>query len=79
MLTRFIEKNLRRARYKFLADGTFFGEVPGLRGVWANARTLEDCRQDLRETLEGWLLLKVRDAEKVPGLRLPRRVIARYA
>ena len=59
MLNEFIDKKLKAARYKLLADKSYFGEIPGVPGVWANARTLEKCRDELREVLEDWLLLKV--------------------
>ena len=59
MLTEYIGKKLARAKYKILGDGSYFGEIPGLRGVWANANTLEECRKELQEVLEEWILLKV--------------------
>ena len=70
MLSEFIFKKLREARYKLLKDGSYFGEIASLRGIWANANNLEDCRKELQEVLEDWLLLKVRDRENVPGFRL---------
>lgn len=70
MLSEFLNKKLIIARYKLLKDRTYYGEIPGVRGVWANARTLETCRNELREVLEDWLLLKVRNKETVPGLNL---------
>jgi predicted RNase H-like HicB family nuclease len=70
MLTEYLDKRLARARYKRLKDGSYFGEVPGVQGVWANARTLPRCRAELREVLEDWLVLKVRNKETVPGLRI---------
>ncbi len=70
MLSEFIDRRLRQAKYKILRDGTYFGEVPGLRGVWAASDNLEDCRAQLREVIEDWLFLKVRDREPVPGLRI---------
>ena len=69
MLSDFIEKKLKSARYKLLKDRTYFGEIPGLKGVWANAKNLEDCRKELKEVLEGWLILKIHDREEVPGFR----------
>jgi len=72
MLSEFLHKKLVSARYKLLADRTYFGEIPGLRGVWANARSLEKCRDELREVLEDWLVLKVRDHESVPGFKVNR-------
>ena len=70
MLNEFIVKKLRSARYKLLKDGSYFGAIPGFSGVWANARNLEDCRMELREVLEDWLLLKVRDHERIPGFQI---------
>ena len=70
MLSSFIESKLNRASYKILADKTYFGEVKGLRGVWANARTLEKCRAELQEVLEDWLILKIKSGDVIPGFRL---------
>ncbi len=81
MLSEYIVKKLKEARYKFLKDGSYFGEVPGLRGVWANEKNLEDCRRELQGVLEDWLLLKVRNHEKVPGfvIKVDRRELVKHA
>ncbi|MEK7102124.1 MAG: type II toxin-antitoxin system HicB family antitoxin [Patescibacteria group bacterium] len=81
MLTKFIDKKLKEARYKLLKDGTYFGEIPGLKGVWANAKNLENCREELRGILEGWLLLKVQSGEPVRGFifKVDRRELVRHA
>ena len=70
MLREYINKKLASARYKLLKDGTYFGEIPDARGVWAHETNLELCRQQLRDVLEEWLLLKVRSREAVPGFKL---------
>ncbi|MBI3335452.1 MAG: type II toxin-antitoxin system HicB family antitoxin [Candidatus Portnoybacteria bacterium] len=70
MLTEYIEKKLYTARYKILGDGKYFGEIPGLQGVWASAKTLEDCRKELREVLEEWIILKLTTGERIPGFSL---------
>lgn len=81
MLSAFITKKLRSAEYKLLEDGSYFGEIPGLQGVWASAKSLEACREELQEVLEEWLLLKVHDDEKIPGLqlRMDRRELIKHA
>ncbi len=43
--------------YKLLEDGTFYGEIKGFSGVYANAETLEACRDLLQKVLEGWIIL----------------------
>ncbi len=66
MLINYISQKLAQARYKILKDGTYFGEISGLQGVWASGKTLEKCRETLREVLEEWLILKLRDADSIP-------------
>ena len=81
MLTEFIEEKLKRAKYKLLKDESYFGEVPGLKGVWASANNLEKCRKELKEVLEDWLLLKIRDREQIPGfkVRINRKELVKSA
>jgi predicted RNase H-like HicB family nuclease len=70
MISSYIDSKLKIAAYKILPDGSYFGKIQGIKGIWANARTLEACRRELAEVLEGWILLKVRFGEKIPGLPL---------
>ena len=46
----------------------YYGEVPELKGVWATGRTLEECRDNLKEVIEGWVLLSLRRNLSVPPL-----------
>jgi predicted RNase H-like HicB family nuclease len=77
MLTEYVEAAMARAKYKILDDDEgFFGEIPGFRGVWSNARTLEGCRRELREVLESWMLVSVRLGHDLPivgGINLNQR------
>jgi predicted RNase H-like HicB family nuclease len=60
MLTKYIKAALHEAKYKILSDdGTFYGEIPGFQGVWANTDTLEVCREELEEVLEEWIFLRI--------------------
>ena len=60
MLTKYIQTALRRAKYEILDDdGSFYGEIPVCNGVYSNASTLEECREQLEEVLEEWILLRV--------------------
>jgi len=68
ILTAFVETAMHEARYNMLEDGTFFGEIPSCPGAWANEKTLEVCRDVLREVLEEWLILKLRDGDLPPKI-----------
>lgn|SRR6266540_2441029 len=59
MIRQYLEAALRRARYDKLEDGTFYAEVPRLRGVIATGQTLEECRNQLAEVVEEWVLVRV--------------------
>ena len=69
MLTECIEEALRRARYELIDDeDPYYGEINDLPGVWACGKTLEECRQELKNTVEGWLLLSVKRELVIPAL-----------
>jgi len=56
-LTSYIEAAMEMAAYEKLEDGTCGGEIPGLEGVIAFGPTLRQCQQELRSTLEDWVLV----------------------
>lgn len=67
MLTDYIRAAMRQATYEILADdGTFFGSIPPCPGAWANAPTLEACRDELQEVLEGWIIVGLRHGDPLP-------------
>jgi predicted RNase H-like HicB family nuclease len=69
MLTKYIRAALHHARYEILADdGSFYGEIPVCNGVYANATTLEDCREQLEEVLEEWILFRVSRTLPLPAI-----------
>ena len=60
MLMQYLQSALRHASYEILPDdGSFYGEISICNGVYANAATLEDCREQLGEVLEEWILFRV--------------------
>lgn len=66
MLTEYIHAALKKADYKKLEDDSWFAEIPGFQGVWANGKTVEECRHELCEVIEEWLMLKIRDNDPLP-------------
>ena len=66
MLTAYIQAAMRLAKYEILEDHTYYGEIPGFQGVWANADSLEACRDQLQSVLEDWLLLGLRMGHDLP-------------
>ena len=70
VLTEYIEEALERARYDPIddPDTPYYGEVPDLPGVWATGDTLEVCRRELKDVVEGWLLVSVKQSLPIPPL-----------
>ncbi len=57
------------ARYEIIEeDGAYWGEIPGLQGVWAKHQTLAGCQRELREALSDWVALRLRLGLEIPEL-----------
>ena len=80
MLTKYIQSAMHRAKYEMLPDdGTFYGEIPGFDGAYANANTLESRRGELEEVLEEWILFRVSKHLPLPvveGIELTIKEVA---
>lgn len=69
MLTEYIDEALKCAKYELIQDAEpFYGEIPEIKGVWATGKTLEECRSNLRETLDDWLLLAIHRSHVIPPI-----------
>jgi len=82
MIQDFLISNLNKADYEMIDDGKrFYGEIKSLRGVWAVGKTLEECRQNLLSTIEGWLIVRLRKNLPISRFKIPRKTasIKRYA
>jgi len=69
MLIEYVQQALEQAHYEKIKDKEpFYGEIPGLRGVWATGKTLEVCRKNLVEVLEGWIMVRLRKGFPIPKI-----------
>ena len=69
MFAAYIDQAMELARYEIIEDqGTCWGEIPGLQGLWARHKTLEGCRRELREELSDWMALRLRLGLPIPVL-----------
>ncbi len=66
MLIEYVNKAMSKAVYDKLDDGTFTGKIPQCPGVVAFGNSLYQCEQELRSSLEGWLIVKIRHGDKLP-------------
>ena len=69
MLTEYIEKALEHAHYELIDDEEpYYGEIKLLQGVYATGKTLEECRKNLKEVVEGWLIISLKKGLPIPKI-----------
>jgi predicted RNase H-like HicB family nuclease len=69
ILTGYIRAAMKRATYEIVEDdSSYWGEIPGVEGVWANEKTLEECREELQSVLESWILVSLVNDFPIPSL-----------
>jgi predicted RNase H-like HicB family nuclease len=69
MITEYINAALQRAKFEIIKDEEpYYGEVTELEGVWATGKTLEECRHNLAEVIDGWLVVRLRKGLPIPSL-----------
>lgn len=68
VLSDYVEQALVEATYDKLEDGSFAGRIPPCPGVIAFATTLRQCEDELRSTLEDWLLVGLKLGHPLPVL-----------
>ena len=69
MITDYIEAALAQAKYQMIEDEEpFYGEVPNLVGVWASGKTLDECRKNLAEVIDGWIIVRLKKGLPIPPI-----------
>ena len=66
ILTEYINQLMDQAVYDKLEDSTFTGRIPECKGVIAFGNTLRECDDELRSTLEDWVLVGLKLEHRLP-------------
>lgn len=66
ILSAYIGQALAQAQYDKLEDGTYSGRIPSCQGVVAFGPTLVECEEQLRSTLEDWILVGIKLGHPLP-------------
>ena len=66
ILSSYVEEAMAQAVYDKLEDGTFAGRVPPCKGVIAFGSALRECEEELRSTLEDWILVGLKLGHPLP-------------
>ena len=69
MIVEYIQHALDLAHYEMIEDDEpFYTEIKELPGVYATGKTLEQCRANLIDVIEGWLIISIKKGIPVPKL-----------
>lgn len=68
VLSEYMDQAMAQAEYDKLEDATFAGRIPRCPGVVAFGRTLRACEEELRSTLEDWVLVGIKLGHPLPVL-----------
>lgn len=66
ILSEYTSQAMAQAVYDKLEDGTFAGRIPSCKGVVAFGITLRECEDELRSTLEDWILVGLKFGHVLP-------------
>jgi predicted RNase H-like HicB family nuclease len=66
ILSQYVNQAMAQAVYDKLEDGTFAGRIPVCKGVLAFGSTLRECEENLRSTLEDWILVGLKPGHALP-------------
>ncbi|MDH5717421.1 MAG: type II toxin-antitoxin system HicB family antitoxin [Spirochaetia bacterium] len=68
MLLNYIQSAMKKAHYEILKDEGYYGEIPEIDGVYAQAETLEKCRDELATVLEEWIFFRLTRNLSIPAI-----------
>jgi predicted RNase H-like HicB family nuclease len=69
MIVEYIQAALARATFEIIEDKEpYYGEVPDLPGVWATGKILEECRANLANVIDSWIVVHLRKGLPIPRL-----------
>ncbi len=66
VLSEYVERAMAEAVYDKLEDGTFSARIPACPGVIAFAPSLKESEEELRSTLEDWILVGLKFRHPLP-------------
>lgn len=80
VLLKFVEKQLGRAKYEYDESvHQWAAWVDGFPGVYAQAPSVEQAREDLASGIEEYVLISIRKGERIRGVALPELPRRAYA
>jgi predicted RNase H-like HicB family nuclease len=67
-LSQYLDAAIKKAEYERDEDGFIVAQVPDMDGFYAQGDTFEEARQNLREVIEGNILLALQLGWEIPAI-----------
>lgn len=64
LISQYARTAVRHATTRQLDDGSWFAEIEGFSGVWANESSQKDALDVLEEVVYEWVILKIKDEDR---------------
>ncbi len=70
MIRTYIDAAMKHAHYEMIdqPEDPYYGEIPGLEGVMACGASLEECRANLEDALDAWIVLGLQLGHEIPPI-----------
>lgn len=66
MITQYIAAAMKQAEFERMENGRYFATIPACKGCWVEGTSIEECRGELPDALESWLLLGLQLRHTLP-------------
>ena len=66
MITAYINAAMELAEFEKMENGRYFATVPPCQGFWAEGATIEECKTEMPEIFESWLLAALQHRHHLP-------------
>jgi predicted RNase H-like HicB family nuclease len=66
MITQYVAAAVKQAEFELMENGRYFATIPACKGCWVEGASVEECRAELPEALESWLLLGLQFRHTIP-------------
>lgn len=66
MILQYIAAATKDATFELMENGRYFATIPACKGVWIDGATIEECRAELPDVLESWILVRLQHRLEIP-------------
>ena len=66
MIIQYITAAMELAEFELMENGRYFATVPPCQGFWTEGATIQECKKEMPEIFESWLLVGLQHGHRLP-------------